>query len=464
MNTRISLISKSALSSAALGVVVALCAGATAEAKTAKHHHLVAKTNAEQEEIEALKAQVQALTQRLDADATTRDQTAAAAQAAQAQAQAAQAQAQAAQVEAHAQIRTIPTQVNSAVAALPKPKLGWWGDTSISGRAYMDLSNIDQKQDGVKIPGSPNGTNFDIKRFYVSIDHKFNDVFSADITTDFNYDSGPAAATQLYIKKAYLQAKLSDAFTIRLGSADLPWIPFVEDIYGNRYIENVMIDRTKFGTSADWGAHVLGKLPLGGITVNYAFSAINGAGYKKPGFIAGVNRSQDMDFEGRVSANMGDFVAGVGGYSGKLGNAVEGTPTYNTAQRFDALLAYVNPRFRIGGEYFYASDWNDVKQANPALTNTSEGWSTFGTFKFTPLFSIFGRYDWVKPKQDTASTFKDNYYDFGVTYSPAKIVDLSLVYKHDQVDNGLLSTQNGTIGGVHQGTYNEIGLFTQFRW
>ncbi len=159
----------------------------------------------------------------------------------------------------------------------------------------------------------------------------------------------------------------------------------------------------------------------------------------------------------------------MGGYSGKLGNAVQGVATFHTAQRFDALVAYVDPRIRIGGEYFKASDWNDVKQANPALTNDSEGWSAFGSFKFLPQFSVFGRYDWVKPKATTSTGFKDNYYNVGVAFSPVKIVDLGIVYKHDSVDNAsgavqLLSTQNGSIGGLHNGTYDEIGLFTQLRW
>ncbi len=52
----------------------------------------------------------------------------------------------------------------------------------------MDLTSISQKQDGVKLAGSPNGVSYDIKRLYISIDHKFNDVFSANFTTDFTYD------------------------------------------------------------------------------------------------------------------------------------------------------------------------------------------------------------------------------------------------------------------------------------
>ncbi len=138
------------------------------------------------------------------------------------------------------------------------------------------------------------------------------------MTTDFTYDS-TVGATQVYLKKAYLQAKLDDAFIVRVGSADMPWVPYAEDVYGYRYVENTLIDRVKFGTSADWGVHVLGKFADG--LLAYQFSAVNGNGYKKPGFIGLVNRTATVDVEGRVSLNYEGFQLGVGGYDGKLGAA-----------------------------------------------------------------------------------------------------------------------------------------------
>ena len=454
----------SLLGGAALSALLTVCVAMPAQAKPTRHHAAAASSGAEAQEIRELREEVGLLTARLNSQDAAAQQTKADAAQAKADAQAAAVQVQAVQAQASDEIRRIPADVQTAVAAIPKPKPGWEGSTSVSGRVYMDLSNISMKSNGVTPAGAPTGTNFDIKRFYFGIDHKFNNTFSANVTTDFNYDSGPAGATQLYIKKAYLQAKLNDAFVVRLGSADLPWVPFVEDIYGYRYVENVMIDRTKFGTSADWGAHVSGKLPAGGVTINYAFSAVNGMGYKKPGFIAGVNRSQSMDFEGRVSATANGFTVAVGGYEGKLGNAVQGTATFHDATRFDALAAYVNKRFRIGGEYFYANDWADVKQANPLLVNSTEGFSGFGSFKVTDKVAVFGRYDWVKPKRNTAPTLNNNYFNVGVSYEPTAIVDLALLYKREKVDNGTLATQNGTIGGTIDGTYDEVGLFTQVRW
>jgi hypothetical protein len=459
----------SLLGGAAVGVVLALCLGVTAQAATTtKHHHHKAaapaapKPDPKEEEIQELKAENAALNQRLSAVESQQAATAATA----AQAQAAAAQAQAAQVAQADQIKRIPGEVETKVSAkIPKPVTGWWSNTTVGGTVFADLSNIDVKSNGVKPAGSANGTNFDIKRFYIVIDHKFNNVFSANLTTDFNYDSGPAAATQLYIKKAYLQAKLADALTVRLGSADLPWVPYVEGLYGYRYVENVLVDRTKYGTSADWGVHLLGTVPLGMLNVSYAGSAVNGQGYKVPGFVGGVNRTQDMDFEGRLSASIAGFNAAVGGYDGKQGKAVEGVVTYRNYTRFDALVAYVQGPIRIGGEYFEARANKQETLAPPAVSDRAVGYSGFASFQFTKEFALFGRYDWVKPKDNTLPPLNNHYFNVGLQYEPVKVVDLSLVYKRDAINNGVFGDQNFTPpAGNIKGTYDEIGLFTQFKW
>jgi hypothetical protein len=455
----------SLLGGAAVGLVLAMSWGAAAQAKPVKHHHHVAaapKPDPRDEEIQELKSENASLNSRLTAVEANQAQTQAAVQQAQATAQ----QAAAAQAANADQIKRIPGEVETTVSAkIPKPVTGWWNNTTVSGTAFADISNIDAKYDGVKPNGSPNGVNFDIKRFYLIVDHKFNNVFSANLTTDFNYDSGPAGATQLYLKKAYLQAKLADALIVRAGSADLPWVPFVEGLYGYRYVENVVVDRDKFGTSADWGIHVLGTIPLGEMKVSYAGSVINGMGYKKPGFIGGVNRSNNMDFEGRLSAQFGGFTAAVGGYDGKLGKAVQGVTTYNTATRFDALLAYSNKWFKLGGEYMLAHDWNDVTLAPPGIPNRSEAWSIFGNVNLGKEVSLFGRYDWVKPKDTTATTLRDQFYNFGIQYEPVKTVDLSLVYKRNSIDNGAWANQDfATVAGVVHGTYDEIGMYMQYKW
>ena len=444
------------------GIALGVMLSASAQARPVRHHHARATgpTAAELElkaQVDALQTQVHSLEGRLDAQARAQQQTLVQAQAAGAQAAAAQTQAQAAQTQvaaAQSQISTLPDEVKSEVAAAA-PKPGWWNGTTLGGRMYADVSGINNFSNGVRQPNS--GVDYDIKRLYLIIDHRFNDVFSANVTTDFIYDSG-SSATQLFIKKAYLQAKLNDALVFRAGAADLPWVPFVESLYGYRYVENTLIDRTKFGTSTDWGLHLGGQLADG--LIGYQVSVVDGNGFKKPA-TGTANRTDSVDVEGRVNVTYDHFTAAVGGYAGKLGHDVVGTPTYNTAERFDALVAYVNDRFRLGGEYFWARHWNDVTQSNALLTNTSDGYGAFGSFNFTPKIAVFGRYDYVLPQRNTAPTFHDNYFNVGVSYKPIKPLDFALVYKRDAVDDGLFSTSNGVIGGTVRGTYDEIGLFTQ---
>ncbi len=47
---------------------------------------------------------------------------------------------------------------------------------------FFDLSDIENKNAGVKNP--QDGFHFDIKRFYLTVDHQFNDVYSAHLVTD----------------------------------------------------------------------------------------------------------------------------------------------------------------------------------------------------------------------------------------------------------------------------------------
>lgn len=331
-------------------------------------------------------------------------------------------------------------------------------NTTVGGRAFIDLTSLDQKAAGVKTAAS--GTGIDVKRFYLILDHSFDSIWSANLTTDFNYVSnvpkvttdangvvtqnGYTGETQLFIKKAYLQAKLSDAFWVRAGSADLGWVPFVESTYGYRYVENVLIDRTKFGTSADWGVHVGGKLGNGGM-FGYALSFIEGNGYKNP------TRSKSLDVEGRVSFTpVKGLTAAVGFYSGKLGKDVENTatPVVHTASRYDAMLAYANDTFRVGGEYFTADNWTAV--TSPAK-DSADGYSAWGAVNFTPKVAGFLRYDNEKPNKDTAPTKKDEYYNIGIATKPRKGVDLAVVYKHDETKSG----------GVKASEYDEFGVWTQ---
>jgi hypothetical protein len=308
----------------------------------------------------------------------------------------------------------------------------WADDTSIGGKMYVDFTNIDQTSNGTKTNSSGNG--LDVKRFYLSIGHKFNDIWSANLTTDFNYSSADGE-TQLFVKKAYVQGAFSKLATLRVGSADMPWIPFVENWYGYRFVENTLTDRLHFANSADWGAHLLGDNGL----FNYQVSMVNGGGYKKP------NRSNSVDFGARVGIEpIKGLMFAVGGYSGDLGkDTATASPVVNTAHRYDAMVAYNAHGLRLGGEYFHATNWNNVTSP---LSDLATGYSLWASYDFGKA-SIFARYDDAKPSKDLDPSLKDTYYNAGVSFPVTKGVDVALAYKHERLkDNTTTDTKTNEIG------------------
>jgi hypothetical protein len=311
-------------------------------------------------------------------------------------------------------------------------------NTTVGGRGFIDVTNLNAESAGTKTAAS--GTGIDVTRFYLILNHTFDDVWSANLTTDFNYSS-TTGETQLFVKKGYLQAKLSDALWGRIGSADMPWIPYVEDSYGYRYVEKTLIDRAGFGTSADWGVHAGGKFSDG--MFGYAVSAVEGNGYKNP------TRSKTLDFEGRFNVvPVKGLSIGVGFYSGKRGQEKDPVDlTQHTASRIDASVSYVDAKFRAGAEYFSAKDWNNVLTAT---TDKATGFEGYGSFQFTPMLGVYARYDQVKPTKDTAPDRKDTYYNAGLSVKARKNVELSFGYKHDDVKNGSTTLTK----------FNEFGVWT----
>jgi hypothetical protein len=341
-----------------------------------------------------------------------------------------------------------PTPKPAAPAAYPK--------TTVGGRVYADFSDKENKDKGKDVKTTDSGSGIDIKRFYATITHDFDAVWSAQFQSDIG-DQG-TKRYDVFVKKAYIQAKISPSAIFRVGSADMAWIPFVESAYGMRYLEQTVTDHLSFGTSADWGVHFLGKAVDD--KVGYQISLVNGKGYSNP------TRTKSMDLEGRLSFEpVKGLLFAVGGYSGKLGNDTEpqppatSSPAKHTASRTDFLAQYSNAQFKIGGEYFTADNWKTVASTT---TDKADGVSLWAQFNVSTETMLFARYDDVKPSKDLNSALKDTYYNLGVQYRFNKSFAGSLAWKYAEVKGGTLSTGNGTIGSTvpgAKGEYNEIGLF-----
>ncbi|SEJ36790.1 porin [Frateuria terrea] len=319
-------------------------------------------------------------------------------------------------------------------------------DTKFSGKMFFDFSNIDQKNsDTGKTDAS--GTGLDVKRFYLGVDHQFNDIWSANLTTDFNYVSSDGE-TNLFVKKAYVQGKFDQAAVLRIGSADMPWIPFVENYYGFRYVENTLTDRLKYANSADWGVHLGGDIGANKVA-NYAVSVVNGGGYKNPG------RSKGVDIEGRVGfVPFEGMIVAVGGYSGHLGKETESIDTPHTAQRGDVMVAYADKKVRVGAEYFTAKDWGNLVLS--PVGDKADGYSFWASYALTDDVALFGRYDNAKLSKDLDGQAKDVYYNLGLQYQVAKGFKLAAVWKHEKADHSVSDPVPPHVQNVKT---NEIGVF-----
>lgn len=512
------------LGGAALGTLLAFGLVAGAQAKATRHYHAQSAGDAAlKAEVASLKAALADVDNRLNDEVQARQALQSQTQAAQAAAQAAQADADAAHQQLAEQIQTIPgsvqTQINTAIAAA-KPKPSWADNTRLGGEVFGDLSYISQEPRPNKI----NGVGFDVKRAYLSVDHAFNDVYSANVTVDLapngiilnggTFGTGTLQGSEA-VKYAYVQAHYADFFIVQLGAEKTPWIPFVDDVAGYRYIDKHIVDQNKYGNSSDWGANVSGSWDKG--LINYSLMASDGAGYKNP------VRSTTMDFEGRVNVNYQGFVAAVGGYDGNISDAIEGTTPYQSVSRLDALFAYSNKTFRLGGEWFQAWDWKTptgsaavaaiassttsemcevapsttfepckietlpvaAVPASPPKSDRSMGYSFWASYNFMPQWSVFARYDGLDPSQILDPREHYDYVNAGIQYEPVQNLDLALVYKHEDISHaikggygdatttlapGSTLTYNTKTGvytpgtGSSSGSFDEFGIYTRFKF
>jgi len=324
-------------------------------------------------------------------------------------------------------------------------------DFSFHGRIYADVTAKQNKDKGTDTKSDDSGFGTDIKRVYLEFGYHVDDVWSAHFVSDIG-DHG-AKRYDLFVKKAYLEGHFSDLADLRIGSTDTPWIPFVEGVYGYRYLENTLTDMQGFGTSADWGVHMQGKSGI----FEYGVCVVNGRGYSDP------TRTKSVDFEGRIDFKPANgLVLAVGGYSGKLGKDTNATPVLHTATRLDFLADFKNEHINIGGEYFTADNW---KQVTSVATDSADGLSIWASAPVSKV-DLFARFDQTKPSKDLNPDLKSTYYNAGVQFKPAKLLLVSVAFKHMTVDSGLGGSVSGvgsTVPGA-KGEANEVGIWAQYKW
>lgn len=313
------------------------------------------------------------------------------------------------------------------------------GETTFNSKIFVDLTHLDQQAKGTRTDAS--GTDADLKRFYLDVNHRFSSVWSARVTTDINWlrNQDP---TDLWFRHAYLQAQFSKAFALRVGSAPMPWVALINKWSGYRYVEKELVSRVKVGESADWGVHALGSLGAEA-RAQYAVSVVTGAGYKKPRVGNGPDVAARMSWQPSEHT-----IVGVGGYRGTQAQDVSGRSALHTAQRWSLMAAYADARWRVGAQYFRARNFGRVLQP---LGDRSDGWSAWASMQLTPKVALIARHDHTKPSASLNPQRRDRYSYGGVEWTARKWLRLAAVLKRERLVDNV----------QHLRTVNEAGLWAQ---
>jgi hypothetical protein len=381
-------------------------------------------------------------------------------------------------------------------------------NTTIGGEFFADFSHIQLQNEtgpgGAKVDTPPAGIGLDVKRFYLIVDHRFDDVWAMEFNSDAQFTTAATTtvstpgggttsaltsqttsggATSLFIKKLYLEGNFAKAFNLHIGSYTSPWAPFVESVYGYRYIEKTSLDRLGFANTADWGLNATGV--FGANLVNYSLSVVEGAGFKNP------TRTKDVDVEGRVAVNPLEWLTlGAGFYVGHLGQITATNENFpkNTASRADSLVGIHIAGIRFGVEYNQVKNFKTVNSVagaqygNSAVVNTATlgplndkaiNFATFASYEFNDHWQVFGRFDDTKLSSDVSPNLRDEYWHAGAAYKPIKPIDIALVVKNEKVEHGSTSISSGdanssfTIGGssnARYGWYQEYGVYFHYKF
>ena len=338
-----------------------------------------------------------------------------------------------------------PTPKAAKAADFPASKFGI--------RVYADASTKENKDEATGIKSADSGVGVDVKRTYFTFTHQFDKTWSAVFQSDIG-DQG-ARRYDVFVKKAYVQAQITPMAAFRLGSADTAWIPYVEGVYGLRYVEQTITDHLSFGASADWGFHITGTSPLWG----YQISAENGRGFSNP------TRSKIGRLRGPGLLHPGQGPEprrrrlqrqARPGHRRRSGQAHRHPPGRPGRLRHRSLQGR---RRVLPGQELEQRHHRRHRQVRRLLR--------LGAGQRQPEVAVFARYDNANPSKDLKPNLEFTYYNAGLQWTLNKSFAASLVYKFAEVKGGTQGTGNGTIGSTvasSKGKYNEIGIFTVYNF
>ncbi|BCS84977.1 hypothetical protein prwr041_08700 [Prevotella herbatica] len=251
-------------------------------------------------------------------------------------------------------------------------------------------------------------TAFEISRAYLGYAYNFSPYFSAkavmDVTDKNNGYQGSAYTA--YIKNAYGEYS-RNGLTIDFGLIGTNTFNLQEALWGKRYLLKSFQDLNGYASSADLGLGIKYQIVP---ELSIDAQVVNGEGYKSLQSDSAVKVSAGLTYQPIKKL----YLRVYGDYQKKL----EAQTTFN------AMIAYKDDKFTVGGEYNLQTGHNKVKDHN------FNGLSFWGTYNPCKTFAVFGRYDNLTSKKLNGASngwnaTDGNLYTAGLEILPAKGVAIS---------------------------------------
>lgn len=245
---------------------------------------------------------------------------------------------------------------------------------------------------------------FKLKRGYITVESKFNNVFSARYTQDITLDDegDDAGNVELRFKYCYLKASLPDAAVfknsyVEVGLVHRPWIDFEEHINEYRVQGEMFLERNKIINSADFGITCLTL--LGGkinevyqndVSSSYPgkYGSISVGLYNGGGYHA-LENNNNKTIEGRITLR--PFPERMPGLQFSYNMAFgEGNDTTKTDFRLNSFFLSYESLYLVFTAQYYSGKGN----MSATSRQRNHGYSFFGEVSIPKTqFMMFSRYD-----------------------------------------------------------------------
>lgn len=324
-----------------------------------------------------------------------------------------------------------PASAGGTADAAVTPATRW------SGLVFLNAS--DRQRDGVQTRDE--GLAVDLKRLYLQMDHRFNELWSAQVITDVQWHRN-ADPTDVWLRHAYLERRLGEHAVLQLGNAPTPWIAVESPREGYRYVDPGLIARNGLGPAADYGVHLKGRTGA----LAWAGSVITGSGFQRP------RLGDHADVEVRLGwFPVKQLELAVGGYRGTHGADAGSATRVHTAQRWNAMASWVGERGRLGAQYVEVDNWNRVTRPGE---DSGSGWSAWASHDLGPRHALFARHDRTRLSRRLDPALEERYSQLGVEWQALPALKLAVVGKR-------IDRESSTAASLRT---DEVGVWGSFRF